>query len=68
VRRYTFNLLEDLGDGEVAGDDLIVSWVNKTLAEAGKTSSIKSFKVSVGVTRPACALYFHPPLEKKGGF
>ncbi|XP_056295985.1 plastin-3-like isoform X1 [Pseudoliparis swirei] len=44
MRRYTFNLLEDLGDGEVAGDDLIVSWVNKTLAEAGKTSSIKSFK------------------------
>ncbi|XP_061581885.1 plastin-3-like [Cololabis saira] len=44
MRRYTLNLLENLGDGEVAGDDLIVSWVNKTLAEAGKTSSIKSFK------------------------
>lgn len=44
--RYTLNVLEDLGHGEVAGDDLIVSWVNKTLAEAGKSSSIKSFKVS----------------------
>ncbi|XP_030001913.1 plastin-3-like isoform X1 [Sphaeramia orbicularis] len=44
MRRYTLNLLEDLGEGEVAGDDLIVAWVNKTLAEAGKSSSIKSFK------------------------
>nr|XP_057919380.1 plastin-3-like isoform X2 [Doryrhamphus excisus] len=44
MRRYTLNVLEDLGDGEVAGDDLIITWVNKTLAEAGKTSSIKSFK------------------------
>ncbi|XP_049441567.1 plastin-3-like [Epinephelus fuscoguttatus] len=44
MRRYTLNVLENLGDGEVAGDDLIVSWVNKTLAEAGKSSSIKSFK------------------------
>ncbi|KAF6730949.1 Plastin-3 [Oryzias melastigma] len=44
MRRYTLNVLEDLGHGEVAGDDLIISWVNKTLSEAGKTSSIKSFK------------------------
>uniref|UniRef100_A0A4W6FYR6 Plastin-3 n=1 Tax=Lates calcarifer TaxID=8187 RepID=A0A4W6FYR6_LATCA len=44
MRRYTLNVLEDLGHGEVAGDDLIISWVNKTLAEAGKSSSIKSFK------------------------
>ncbi|XP_057705894.1 plastin-3-like isoform X2 [Corythoichthys intestinalis] len=44
MRRYTLNLLEDLGDGEVAGEDLIIAWVNKTLSEAGKTSSIKSFK------------------------
>ncbi|XP_056152436.1 plastin-3-like [Lampris incognitus] len=44
MRRYTLNVLEDLGDGEVAGDELIVNWVNKTLAEAGKTSSINSFK------------------------
>uniref|UniRef100_A0A8C6NGY7 Plastin-3 n=1 Tax=Nothobranchius furzeri TaxID=105023 RepID=A0A8C6NGY7_NOTFU len=44
MRRYTLNVLEDLGHGEVAGDDLIISWVNKTLAEAGKSSSFKSFK------------------------
>ncbi|MEQ2258017.1 Plastin-3 [Xenotaenia resolanae] len=46
MRRYTLNVLADLGHGEVAGDDLIISWVNKTLKEAGKTSSIKSFKAS----------------------
>lgn len=45
--RYTLNVLEDIGDGEAVGDSLIVSWVNKTLAEAGKTSSIKSFKVTL---------------------
>ncbi|XP_077434031.1 plastin-3-like isoform X2 [Vanacampus margaritifer] len=44
MKRYTLNLLEDLGDGEVAGEDIIIAWVNKTLSEAGKTSSIKSFK------------------------
>ncbi|XP_029918119.1 plastin-3-like [Myripristis murdjan] len=44
MKRYTLNILEDLGDGEAAGDDLIIQWVNKTLAEAGKTSSIKTFK------------------------
>ncbi|KAM8908031.1 plastin-3-like isoform 1-T1 [Spinachia spinachia] len=44
MRRYTLNVLEDLGHGEVAGDDLIVSWVNKTLSQAGKSSSIKSFR------------------------
>ncbi|KAF7651595.1 hypothetical protein LDENG_00108870 [Lucifuga dentata] len=47
MRRYTLNVLEDLGHGEVAGDDLIIKWVNKTLTEAGKTSSIKSFKDKV---------------------
>ncbi|MEQ2187480.1 Plastin-3 [Goodea atripinnis] len=47
MRRYTLNVLADLGHGEVAGDDLIISWVNKTLKEAGKTSSIKSFKDKV---------------------
>ncbi|XP_026214383.1 plastin-2-like [Anabas testudineus] len=44
MRRYTLNVLEDLGHGHIAGDDLIISWVNKTLAEAGKSSTIKSFK------------------------
>ncbi|XP_030595377.1 plastin-3-like isoform X1 [Archocentrus centrarchus] len=44
MRRYTFNVLEDLGHGVVAGDDLIISWVNKTLSDAGKSSSFKNFK------------------------
>ncbi|KAM3911109.1 plastin-3 isoform 2-T3 [Leptodactylus fuscus] len=44
MRRYTFNMLEGLGDGTKANDDIIVNWVNKTLEEAGKTSSIQSFK------------------------
>ncbi|KAM5289921.1 plastin-3 isoform 1-T4 [Glossophaga mutica] len=44
MRRYTLNVLEDLGDGQKANDDIIVSWVNKTLNEAGKSTSIQSFK------------------------
>ncbi|XP_015245083.1 PREDICTED: plastin-3-like [Cyprinodon variegatus] len=57
MRRYTLNILEDLGDGEVAGEDLIISWVNKTLKEAGKSSSIKSFKdKSISTSLPALDL------------
>ncbi|XP_054483430.1 plastin-3-like [Anoplopoma fimbria] len=57
MRRYTLNVLEDLGHGEVAGDDLIVSWVNKTLAGAGKSSSIKSFKdKAIGTSIPVLDL------------
>ncbi|MCI4379781.1 hypothetical protein PGIGA_G00232330 [Pangasianodon gigas] len=44
MRRYTLNVLENLGDGEKVNDDIIVSWVNKTLAEAGKKTKISSFK------------------------
>lgn len=43
--RYTLNVLEDLGDGEKVNDDIIVNWVNKTLAGAGKKTKILSFKV-----------------------
>lgn len=57
MRRYTLNLLEDLGEGEVAGDDLIVTWVNKTLSQAGKSSSIKSFKDrTIGTSLPVLDL------------
>lgn len=45
--RYTLNVLEDLGDGQKANDDIIVSWVNRTLSEAGKSTSIQSFKVRI---------------------
>ncbi|XP_029029699.1 plastin-3 [Betta splendens] len=44
MRRYTLNVLEDLGDGAKANDDIIVKWVNKTLASAGKSTKISSFK------------------------
>jgi len=40
-------VLEDLGDGEAASDELIINWVNTTLKNAGKTSSIRSFKVGL---------------------
>lgn len=43
--RYTLNVLEELGDGEKVNDDIIVKWVNKTLADAGKSTKILSFKV-----------------------
>ncbi|XP_049896591.1 plastin-3 [Epinephelus moara] len=44
MRRYTLNVLEELGDGQKVNDDIIVTWVNKTLAEAGKSTKISSFK------------------------
>ncbi|XP_048191717.1 plastin-3 [Perognathus longimembris pacificus] len=44
MRRYTLNVLEDLGDGQKANDDIIVNWVNRTLRDAGKSTSIQSFK------------------------
>uniref|UniRef100_A0A8D3B6I9 Plastin-3 n=1 Tax=Scophthalmus maximus TaxID=52904 RepID=A0A8D3B6I9_SCOMX len=44
MRRYTLNVLEGLGDGHKVNDDIIVKWVNKTLAEAGKSTKISSFK------------------------
>ncbi|CAJ1057948.1 plastin-3-like [Xyrichtys novacula] len=59
MRRYTLNVLENLGnkEGEVAGDDLIISWVNKTLSEANKSSSIKSFRdKSIGTSLPVLEL------------
>ncbi|XP_019719901.1 plastin-3 isoform X1 [Hippocampus comes] len=44
MRRYTLNVLAELGGGEKVNDDIIVRWVNKTLAEAGKKTKISSFK------------------------
>ncbi|XP_058147796.1 plastin-3 [Dasypus novemcinctus] len=44
MRRYTLNVLEDLGEGQKANDDIIVTWVNRTLSEAGKSTFIQSFK------------------------
>ncbi|XP_073497448.1 plastin-3 isoform X1 [Phyllobates terribilis] len=44
MRRYTLNVLEDIGDGQKVNDDIIVNWVNKSLADSGKSSSIQNFK------------------------
>uniref|UniRef100_H3CDQ4 Lymphocyte cytosolic protein 1 (L-plastin) n=1 Tax=Tetraodon nigroviridis TaxID=99883 RepID=H3CDQ4_TETNG len=43
MRRYTLNILEELGDGQKVTDDTIVTWVNETLRQAGK-DTISSFK------------------------
>lgn len=44
--RYTLKVLSDLGEGEKVNDDVIIKWVNQTLANANKKTSITSFKVS----------------------
>lgn len=43
--RYTLSILEDIGGGQKVNDEIIVNWVNETLTEAGKCSTISSFKV-----------------------
>ncbi|XP_028991550.1 plastin-2 [Betta splendens] len=45
MRRYTLNILEELGDGQKVTDDTIVAWVNNLLTQAGKPT-ISSFKDS----------------------
>ncbi|XP_041066164.1 plastin-1-like [Carcharodon carcharias] len=44
MRRYTLKVLSDLGDGSKVTDEIIIKWVNETLAKAQKRSSITSFK------------------------
>uniref|UniRef100_UPI00398E699F plastin-2 n=1 Tax=Pristiophorus japonicus TaxID=55135 RepID=UPI00398E699F len=44
MRRYTLNMLEEIGDGEKVTDEIIVNWVNQKLSESGKNSCISSFK------------------------
>lgn len=44
MRRYTLNILEDIGGGQKVNDDTIISWVNETLKQAGKSSTISGFK------------------------
>uniref|UniRef100_A0A1A8BLW8 Lymphocyte cytosolic plastin 1 n=1 Tax=Nothobranchius kadleci TaxID=1051664 RepID=A0A1A8BLW8_NOTKA len=56
MRRYTLNILEDLGDGQKVTDDTIVGWVNQTLREAEK-DTISSFKdVSISRSMPVLDL------------
>ncbi|XP_053930676.1 plastin-1 isoform X2 [Cuculus canorus] len=57
MRRYTLNVLSDLGEGEKVNDDVIIKWVNQTLANANKKSSITSFKDrSIGTSLPVLDL------------
>ncbi|XP_054983351.1 plastin-1 isoform X1 [Sorex araneus] len=44
MRRYTLNVLSDLGEGEKVNDEIIIKWVNQTLKDANKKSFITSFK------------------------
>uniref|UniRef100_UPI00398F7DAC plastin-1-like n=1 Tax=Pristiophorus japonicus TaxID=55135 RepID=UPI00398F7DAC len=44
MRRYTLKVLSDLGEGSKVTDEIIITWVNETLANAKKDSSITSFK------------------------
>ncbi|XP_056420778.1 plastin-1 [Hyla sarda] len=44
MRRYTLNVLSDLGEGAKIDDRTIINWVNETLSNAGKTTFISSFK------------------------
>ncbi|XP_043558712.1 plastin-1-like [Chiloscyllium plagiosum] len=44
MRRYTLKVLSELGDGSKVTDEIIIKWVNETLAKAKKRSSITSFK------------------------
>ena len=75
MRRYTLSVLEDLGDGQKTNDDIIVSWVNRTLNEAGKLTSFQSFKDKtissslavvdlIDAIQPGCIKY---DLVKKSG-
>ncbi|KAF3827194.1 hypothetical protein GH733_002680, partial [Mirounga leonina] len=44
MRRYTLNVLSDLGEGEKVNDEIIIKWVNHTLKSAKKNASISNFK------------------------
>ncbi|KAJ8003776.1 hypothetical protein DPEC_G00151880 [Dallia pectoralis] len=44
MRRYTLQVLSDLGDGEKIGDQIIINWVNTQLKAGKKDTQISSFK------------------------
>ncbi|XP_040205052.1 plastin-1 [Rana temporaria] len=44
MRRYTLNVLCDLGEGEKIDDRTIINWVNETLKGANKNTFITSFR------------------------
>uniref|UniRef100_A0A3P8ZNM7 Plastin 1 n=2 Tax=Esox lucius TaxID=8010 RepID=A0A3P8ZNM7_ESOLU len=44
MRRYTLQVLSNLGDGEKIGDQIIINWVNTQLKAGKKDTQINSFK------------------------
>ncbi|KAI1882787.1 hypothetical protein AGOR_G00238520 [Albula goreensis] len=44
MRRYTLRVLSELGEGEKVNDQVIIGWVNATLKQGKKETSIGSFK------------------------
>ncbi|XP_029472923.1 plastin-1 isoform X5 [Rhinatrema bivittatum] len=73
MRRYTVNVLSDLGEGERVNDDIIIKWVNQTLVNAKKTTSITNFKdASISTSLPVLDLIdaiapnaIHPEMVKR---
>ncbi|KAG8445308.1 hypothetical protein GDO86_010191 [Hymenochirus boettgeri] len=74
MRRYTLNVLSDLGDGQKIDDQTIINWVNEKLVSANKSSSINSFKdPSISTSLPVLDLIeaiepkaIKPDLVKRG--
>ncbi|KAM4771997.1 plastin-1 [Rhinophrynus dorsalis] len=74
MRRYTLNVLSDLGEGEKIDDRTIVNWVNETLANAGKNTFITGFKdESISTSLPVLDLIdaidskaVNPDMVKRG--
>uniref|UniRef100_A0A6Q2WPF5 Plastin 1 n=1 Tax=Esox lucius TaxID=8010 RepID=A0A6Q2WPF5_ESOLU len=52
MRRYTLQVLSNLGDGEKIGDQIIINWVNTQLKAGKKDTQINSFKVSLKCLSP----------------
>jgi plastin-3 len=46
MRAYTLSILKNLGDGHPVVEAEIIKWANQTLADAGKSSSLKNFQDS----------------------
>ncbi|XP_048362678.1 plastin-1 isoform X2 [Sphaerodactylus townsendi] len=75
MRRYTLNVLSDIGEGEKMkiNDETIIKWVNQTLANSNKSTTITSFKdKSISTSLPVIDLIdaiapkaIHPEMVKR---
>uniref|UniRef100_A0A8I3W0M4 Plastin 1 n=2 Tax=Boreoeutheria TaxID=1437010 RepID=A0A8I3W0M4_CALJA len=59
MRRYTLNVLSDLGEGEKVNDEIIIKWVNQTLKSTNKNTSISSFKPMLATNKHVCLYNIH---------